>query len=257
MAAKKTAGSSGAKKQSPSSSIDRRLGALPAGSADTAPTTPVVESLLEARQVALAAFKDRNLMAKLPGFEVRDIDDLRPLADALEVAEDAWRDQRLSKKGGGQGKSRAEAESLKTELMRSARYLLRKDPEMLVRLNDIAAGDGLPDLIDDLGRLAKLVGEHAALFAADSGLPKNPAGVARSLAETLTNGVDSSAANAAQARRNLLAHAVDDAVHEIRAAAHFLFHGEPKKLAPYLSRYGNARKHRSRIVAKKPAATPA
>ena len=126
--------------------------------------------------------------------------------------------------------------------MNAGRYLLRKDPKAQARLDQIAEGEGLADLIQDLKDLADFAVANAKVLAAAPRLPKDAVAQARTLAASLTDGVDSAGANDAQARRNQVYAVLASAVDEVRAGARFLFHDEPKLLAPMLSHYSADRK---------------
>ena len=254
MPARKSPVSRPAAKKKRASPLEARLAALPAAAADTSPVVPVSITVLEARQAALAALKDRNLFLKLHGFDIRDLDDLQPLAGALEVAEDHWKELRLSKKGGAPGASRKDAEALRRDLLSAGRYLFRKDPAVVALLDDIAAGEGLPDLVDDLRRLADFVDEHGKQFESAPRIPPDPGAVARSLRSALTAGADSEEATAAHAHRNQVAQALQGALDEVRAAAKFLFRDDPKKLVKITSHYQVAKQRKSRGA---PSPTPA
>jgi len=162
---------------------------------------------LERRLASLtpeAALESRPLFLKLSGFEIRNLDDLRPLAHALERGEMDWMGLQLARRGGALAQARVSAVGLRRELMAAARSLF-----------------------------------------------------CRELAESLTIGGDRSEANAAQARRNQLAHALEGALSEVRAASRFLFRGAPTGLAAMVSHdgAGKARKNRQAAAAR-PAPDP-
>lgn len=154
----------------------------------------------------------------------------------LEAAEDVWSRARTTRMSDDQKALRKEAEQLKRDMMEALRYFLRKDKNgesIERRLDAIAEGSGLIDLIGDLRQLSGMVDEFAAaLVKAD--LPKKAS--ARAL--VLSDGLHSSSAlssaddEAAIAidMRNRAFWWLRELLDEVRAAGRYVYRDHPKKL---------------------------
>ena len=138
-------------------------------------------------------------------------------------------------------------------MMAGGCYLLRTDDAAQAKLDLIAEGTGIADLIDDLGKLAGLVEAHQKVFAAAK-FPKDSPKQARALAQQLLDGPGDAHAIDLQGRRNQMVILLEQQVEELRSAARYLYQDDPKKLALYLSQYG-ANKMR-RLRSKSGAPTP-
>ena len=250
MAAKKKPAKGASKPSSKKFDLEAAIRALAPEAAQTAPSLPIAVATLEARRLFKEACKVRPQFLKLPDFDAKDLDTIPARIAALDAAQKDWLDARLDKSSSSRSKTgdRAAAEALRGKLMNAGRYLLRKDPKAQGRLDQIAEGEGLADLIQDLEDLADFNDAHAAKMSKDKKLPKDASAQARAFAASLTDGVDSAGANDAQARRNQVYAVLEAAVDEVRSAARFLFHDDAKALAPYLSHYSAEKMRRKRKV---------
>jgi hypothetical protein len=238
-----------AKKGKTAERIAARVAALPPEAAETLPSASVDVLVLEAEQIARAGAKLARELAKLPGFDMSDLELLEPVAEEVAQAERAWRKARLAEAADGHKESRKEAERLRASLLAAGRYLFRKDDRALRELDAIAEGDGIADLIADLRELATFVRARAAVFAAAPGLDGDLPARLTELADELARVPDRSEALEAQARRNQLVAVLEGMLKEVRAAARFLLRDKPKRLGPFLSLSAKERARRRRVPA--------
>ena len=181
----------------------------------------------------------------------------------LEITESAWaerRDAALSKSLRG---VRADAEDLKRDLIAALRHFRENDSNVQSRVDDIIPGSGLPDLIDDLKKLAALVDESGTKLAR-ADLPTHPADKARGYAESLSRGSADKAidpeGSALMSLRNRAFWHLREAMDAVRSAGRYVYRKQPKILVAFRASSSRAR---SRAMAAKtqdkpaPAPTPA
>jgi hypothetical protein len=226
--------------------LEARLATLPPDARDILPAMPVKVATAEATRLYAAAQRLRPKLVKLSMFRLDDLDDLPALVEALTAAELAWTRARAERQAGGAQSARREAETLRSSLLHSGRYLLRNDPGAQNELDKIAEGGGVADLVQDLRDLANLARAHPDEWKADVRLP--PRAIERSLelAELLKASADPEPALAAEERRNQVFQLLERSVDEVRAAARYLLGDDPKRLQPFLSQWaaGSWRRHR-------------
>lgn len=220
----------------------------------TSPSIPVKHALAEALRLQQEATKLRARLLEAPGFDPAHLDRLGPLTEALQTAENAWHTGQGNLHAHSLVAARHEAEQLKSKLVATARYLFRKEPAALEVIDGMAHGTSLVDLVADLNGLGAFVAEHQAVFTAAK-QPADLAAKAKALAKTLAAGTDKTESVDLQARRNQVFLLLQEAVDEVRAAARFVLHDEPEKLAPMLSSYASMKSRRDR-AAKKATPTP-
>ena len=202
---------------------------------ETPPGVPMAKFLLESEQSAKAYSKAASQFAKVPSFDVALASAAPVLVVHAKAVETVWSNARFAKqKGQGRLATRKDAESYRSEVIRNARFLFRKDEATLNEVDRIAEGEGLPDLIRDHEELAKLAGERSEDFAK---APKLGDVVARctTFAEALKSKRDDTDAQALHQARNRVVVALNASLEEIRAAAKFLYEGNTAAMAPYLA----------------------
>jgi hypothetical protein len=225
---------------------EKMLGALSADDAETAPSTPVDQALLAAKRIESRLSRYRSQFATLPTFDIQYLDVLPIAAAQLKVGQTAWQKGHLKALQQSTAKSRKEAEALRKRLLKYARYLFRKDPEMLSQVNRIAEGTGEADLVNDLNDLAEMVSENSKLFLAIKDVPKDAEKKARGLAAILEEGTDPTSARPAKRTRNLAAAVLDMIVTELRDASEIVLSDEPQLFRTLFQSHTAARKRRLR-----------
>jgi len=175
----------------------------------------------------------------------------------LETTEAAWaehRDAALSKSLRG---VRADAEELKRDTIAALRHFREEDSTVQSRVDDIVLGSGLPDLIDDLKKLADLVDESGTTLAR-ADLPKHPADKARGYAESLSRGSADKAIAPEGAElmslRNRAFWSLREAMDAVRSAGRYVYRKQPKILVAFRASSSRAR---SRAMAAKTPVKPA
>ena len=248
----KQAGASG--KEVASSAIAARLAKVSAGDAATVPNKPVKVALLEAERLEAGLKPHKKALLALPGFDASDLSELGALTAALSDAERTWDRIRIRRGEDSLTAMRKDAEAWRRDALAAGRYLLRKDKRALGELDRIAEGEGLADLVADLGELRTFIADHPQAFEA----LEKPIDVAAAekLASGLGQGGDGPAASEALSARNRAYWALDSAVTEIRAGLRFLLRHEPKKLASLLSQFEAQKRARQRKAAASTSETP-
>jgi hypothetical protein len=178
----------------------------------------------------------------------------------LELTESAWTEHRNASLSKSLREVRAEAEDLKRDAIAALRHFCEEDSAVQARVEAIVLGAGLPDLIDDLKKLAALLDENQKeLVRAD--LPKHPADRARGLAESLSRGsadrtIDPVGATA-MSLRNRAFWSLREAMDAVRSAGRYVYRKQPKLLVAFRasSTQARARAGTVRSVDKAPPAT--
>jgi hypothetical protein len=247
-ASKAKSGSGSKKAASKAGSAAEWLASVSDDQAAEAPNMPVKTAELEAERLMTGLKPYRAKLAALKTFHPTVLVDVPVLIEQLRGSETAWERALVQRNAKSLVALRKEAEAWRHDTLETARFLLRKDPEMVIELARIAAGDGLADLVADLGDLVEVVSDHPAAFA-DLDEPIDTAR-AKKLASVLGGGKDDPATADALADRNKAFWALDAGVTEIRAGLRFLLRKQPKKLTPLLSRYEAVRRAKNRKSAK-------
>jgi hypothetical protein len=181
----------------------------------------------------------------------------------LETAESTWAEHRDAALSKSLRAARADAEELKRDVIAALRHFREDDSKVQSRVDDIILGSGLPDLIDDLKKLAALIDESGAKLAR-ADLPAHSADKARGYAESLSLGSADKAIDPAGAElmslRNRAFWSLREAMDAVRSAGRYVYRKQPKILVAFRASSSRAR---SRAMAAKtqdkpaPAAEPA
>lgn len=262
--ARKSTGTKGAARSESGAAIAKRLAAISTAKAGTNPNKPVAVVAAELTRSAALAKKERAKLVNLPGFEAWWIDAAPEVTATLIETDTTWQRVRAGGRAGIGPKAAKEAEALKRELLTSARYVFRNEPETVQRLEQIAEGTGLADTALDLNALAAIVDADRRLFAAIPDFPKDAAKQARARAKELSEGLDPAAAAEAQEARNRAFWLAESVTSELNAALRFLWRKQPVKLAQLgvsyaakLTRDSRARRAKSPVDGGGPAPKPA
>ncbi len=208
------------------------------------PGLPMATFLLESETTTKAYAKASATFAKVPSFNASLANAAPALVAYAKDAEAAWSSVRFVKqKGEGRGLTRKDAEAYRSKVIRTARFLFRKDAANLAELDRIAEGEGLADLIRDHEELATLATKNAALFAQAPQLG-DVVSKCTAFAETLKSKRDDTDAQSLHEARNRAVAALDAALDEIREAAKFLYEGSAAAMAAYLATPGSKRRRK-------------
>lgn len=149
----------------------------------------------------------------------------------------------------------AAAHTLRGDIMTACRWNLRKDRIAQGTLDRIAEGDGLPDLLSDLGALAVLILAHASAFSSDNTF--DPTERAQTCNNTVAHvkAIAAAAANASTSDKTTLTDTRNRAwTHfkalqkDLRDAAGYAFRHDPQTLKHFVSPYNKKRYTRSKTA---------
>jgi hypothetical protein len=146
---------------------------------------------------------------------------------------------------------RAEAEKLKTQLLRAGEWACRKDEHAMNELARIREGTGLADTIQDLFDLSDFWIKHSMQMIFTK-ITANDLARAQTMAMLLrdTAGEEGASSDAATALalRNRCFWAADALAREVREGGRYAFDDQPKIAAAFVSRYRSdaVRRHRQR-----------
>ena len=201
----------------------------------TSPGLAMAKLILENEQATEAYGKAKAKFATAPTFNVALANAALGLLAHTKLTESSWASARhVKKKGEGRVLTRKEAEAYRSELIRASRFIFRNAKKQLAEVERIAEGEGLADLIRDHEEFAVFATANADAYAQ---APKLGDVVARctAFADALKGKRDDTAAQELHEARNRAVVALEGALDEIRAAARFLYEGNPAALAPYLT----------------------
>ena len=240
-AAKKKTSARTTARSSGGAGLDAQLEALAAVARETRPSMPVHVLLQEAKEVVLAVRSVGKDLVSYGKLDPAALDALPAGIALLEEAESSWQAERRRLTGRKNVALTKEAERARREIVAAGRYFLEDDATAQKWLDEIVDGDGLEDLIDDLGECARFAAEHAAALGAADVEGGMPALAARAtelgalLSGDLASARTDLAAKEAFQRRNAVAFFVEGVLEGIRKAARYRHRHQPEKLAPFRS----------------------
>lgn len=245
----------------PAVSFEADLAALPEDAGHQDPPIPADVMLVEAARAAAAAKGARTVLGRLPEFDLRWVDQLPALICMGQDANSNWDTHRFARSlGTGRTKDRKAAEALRARVLAAGRYLFRRHPDVVLELDRIAEGQGLPDLIADLRDLHRLTHGHRDVWAQDVALPQGALDSLEPLANRLETLPEQDSARVAREGRNRVFALLGQWLEEVRMAARYLFATDPVKLKPFLSTHAAQLRSRTRaraaVQARKAANTP-
>lgn len=202
-----------------------RLAALPPATKEKAPDMPAAALGKDMQELARVLPPYVGKIGRVPDTDQALIAELGPRAEALLAADLSLKKKRKVEAKGSGREPIERATRLRRQLLDGARHLFRRTPEVLAQLDAIAEGEGLDDLIQDLGDFADLIDAFPERFALDDALPENPAAAVRAMAAELVGRTDTSVVAAAVAHRNECFWLANEAFEEAYAALGFVLRG--------------------------------
>ena len=215
-----------------------------------APAIPIAVALQEAVDLAKVVgppeIRERLVAV---GLHEETLEELALAVGAAREAQARWVVVRDGGKTAEQARRETDGVELRARIARACRWNLRERPVALATVSAIMAGEGLPDLIQDLLDLAVLVSAHPEDFDADTTFDAAAAvESARTMAAAISEGLSASRADQAKRDAKLLRDRaythLDDQVSSIRAAGRYAFADEPATAVRFQSRYERRRRRR-------------
>jgi hypothetical protein len=192
----------------------------------------------------LAFVEGSNAKDKLinVGVDAARLDAIRVGIAAMRQAQSVWTVSRDRSKSEDQKEREAAGFNLRQSMTLACRWNLRAINTAQAALDEIAAGDGIEDLIQDLHDLAALVRGHGVAFAADKTFDATAkADAAEAIGAAISAGLSSTRLDTAQREaKNLRDRAythVLGQVLDLRRAGRYTFAGEPSALLKFGSAY--------------------
>ncbi|MEM9463348.1 MAG: hypothetical protein AAGF11_54910 [Myxococcota bacterium] len=214
------------------------------------PDLPMAVALQEAHELHIALQSEERFDRILAvGLDPSLLTVLPTAISATRQAQSQWVVLRDRSKPQAQRDREAQGEALRSELLSACRWNLRDDTRAQGVLDAIVAGDGIPDLVQDLLDLATLITRHQDRFAADETFDAlERAEAARSLATEISEGLAVGRSRddqrAAKQLRDRAFSYMDRVVTDIRTAGRYAFGNDPRQAAVFASRYLRRRRQR-------------
>ncbi|MBL9009458.1 MAG: hypothetical protein JNJ46_34705 [Myxococcales bacterium] len=213
-----------------------------------APNIPVERLVAEGVELASVAWRDLRKL-ETAGLDHRIVVELGKRAQALSEAQAELVALRSRGRSSEEEDLLAEATELRSEALAAGRLALRNDPIALSKLDDVAEGEGLDDLLQDLQDLAALLRSYARAYSQVGLKPSELANWSETLRLRLSKYIAERRAGdadlaAAKDLRDRAATYLSDAVALTRLTGAYVFRKDPRKLLNYRSGYNAERRAR-------------
>lgn len=232
------------------------------------PEIPVDKLVGEARALAASAKKHQGRLTKV-GLTAASVELVAALGQALAEAQEQLAASRKVGRSAAEVKADVASRAYRTRTLEDLTYALvdgvsEGSADAEARIAKIREGEGLDDLISDLGMIVAYVAEAAPALRAIGQDPKKLAELGAQLGDKLAALVDERRARADEVRgaqeRDRVATALSAAMSAVRRAGRYAFRDDPEKQRLYVSAYSRVRKavfRAKQTRAKNAAATPA
>lgn len=214
-----------------------------------APNIPVERLVAEGVELATVAWRD---LAKLStaGLDRMIVVELGKRAQALSEAQAELSALRSQGRSSEEEDLIAEASELRSEALAAGRLALRNDPVAMGKLDDIAEGEGLEDLLHDLQDLAVVLRSYSRAYSQVGLKPAELANWSETLRLRLSKYISEGRPGdaglvAAKDLRDRAATYLAEVVTLTRLAGCYVFRKDPRRLLSYRSvQYAPARRPR-------------
>ena len=225
------------------------------------PDKPIAIALQEANDLYayVANPENKRILDGLVavGMPKSEVTALKRSIDATRDAQSLWVVSRDRSKSDAQKEREAEGIELRSTIIAGARWNLRDDRVAQATVDAIQEGDGVEDLVQDLGDAAALIESRAEAFERDETFDVSAlAEQARSLASAIRAGLsESRTANKptdAKVLRDRAFTYLHSRVTTIREAGRYAFRNEPAVRARFGSAYERTKRRKPKTVSVEP-----
>ena len=225
------------------------------------PEIPVHRLVSEARDVVFAAKKDVAELARIR-FDLALVPLISALASALEHVQSRIEKARDAGRSEADIKAESDARTFRERTLESLEYALRGDELARERISDVREGNGLDDLLDDVGVVVDFVEEASDALTNIGADPLALASEGRTHQSLLSKVIHPNRAHSSDAalivERDRVATALSAAVAKLYAAGRYAFRDHPKRARKYASAHTRVRiAHVARTTPKKKKMAPA
>jgi hypothetical protein len=228
--------------------FDASASSMPDDTGDKAPNLMPDVAIFDALRLYGLGAARRSELLTVRTFQIKYLDDIPPLSDALYQSQKAYLVAQNDKINSSSKLIRDESTELISSVMRAARYYYRDDREAQRQLDEIGETGAVHDRYGDLLRTADFCASHPQMLADEPRIPANVVERAREIANTLVTLPDTSASKATRRRRNLAFWMLTKAVSELRAAILHKFADDPDFLELAAARYEAPKKRKSKAA---------